>query len=50
MLEEKNLAYELVAEFRYVLVAGRNSSLARAGSVKFNTLKDNRRFSPRKTE
>ncbi len=40
MLEEKNLAYELVAEFRYVLVAGRNSSLARAGSVKFNTLKD----------
>lgn len=40
MLEEKNLAYELVAEFRYVLVAGRNSSLARAGSVKFNMLKD----------
>lgn len=40
MLEEKNLAYELVAEFSYVLVAGRNSNLAHAGSVKFNMLKD----------
>lgn len=36
MLEEKNLAYELVAEFRYVLVAGRNSSLARAGMSNFD--------------
>lgn len=39
MLEEKNLAYELVAEFRYVLVAGRNSSLARAAVLSLTRLK-----------
>lgn len=40
MLEEKNLAYELVAEFRYVLIASRSSRLAAADEVKFDMLRD----------
>ena len=38
MLDEKGLAYELVAEFSYVLVTSKDSPLAKADSVSYENL------------
>ena len=40
MLEEKNLSFEMVAEFTYVICVSRESSLAKKKSVTFDDLKD----------
>lgn len=40
MLDEKGLAYELVAEFRFVLVMSRSSPLAALDSVSYDDLRD----------
>lgn len=40
MLEEKGLGYELVAEFRYVLIMNENCELAKKGKIYFSDLED----------
>ena len=40
MLEEKNLSYEMVAEFTYVICVSRDSDLAKKESITFDDLKD----------
>ena len=40
MLEEKGLAYEVVAEFRYVLVMSRESSLSSKEEISFSDLRE----------
>ena len=38
MLDSKNLTYELVTEFNYVLVMSENSTLAKIGNIKYSDL------------
>lgn len=38
MLEDKNLAYEMVTEFRYILVMNRESPLAKKDEIRFEEL------------
>lgn len=40
MMKEKNLAYELITEFRYVLIMSRNSPLATKQNLAFSDLND----------
>ena len=40
MLEEKNLSYEMVAEFTYLICVSRESNLAKKAHITFDDLKD----------
>lgn len=40
MLEEKNMNYELVTEFNYVLIMSKDSDLSKLDNIRFDNLKD----------